>query len=271
MPLLNDLSVASDWVEPDDVPRPVVAYGFETNGAFGIELDLHHHTKGQIVLVQRGAISCEVEGGLWVVPPRSALWIPSGTLHTVNATGLREGFSAFVDPAVAADLPRRCCAVAVTPLLREVIARMATLPLCYEESRANSHLVAVLLDELAVAQVEHLHLPMPVDARLRNIAADMVASPAERATLDVWAKRAGMSERSLVRAISRETGMSFSRWRQHLCVVLAVKWLASGASIQQVASDLGYESVPSFVTMFRKVLGAPPGRYMEDRLSRRVR
>ncbi len=64
MPLLNDLSVASDWIEPDDVPRPVVAYGFETAGVGGIELDLHCHAKGQIILVRRGAISCEVEGGL---------------------------------------------------------------------------------------------------------------------------------------------------------------------------------------------------------------
>ena len=42
---------------------------------------------------------------------------------------------------------------------------------------------------------------------------------------------------------------------QQLWLALAVKWLAGGASIQQVASNLGYESVPSFVTMFRKVLG----------------
>jgi AraC-like DNA-binding protein len=45
--------------------------------------------------------------------------------------------------------------------------------------------------------------------------------------------------------------MSFGRWRQQLSVMLAVKWLADGASIQQVAADLRYESVPSFVTMFR--------------------
>jgi AraC-like DNA-binding protein len=32
-----------------------------------------------------------------------------------------------------------------------------------------------------------------------------------------------------------------------------------------VAADLGYESVPSFVTMFRKVLGTAPARYMGER------
>jgi hypothetical protein len=83
MPLLNDLSTSSEWVEPDDVPRPVVAYGVETAGVGGgIALDLHRHAKGQIMLIQRGAISCEVEGGLWIVPPSYA-----GKLVTVLGKG----------------------------------------------------------------------------------------------------------------------------------------------------------------------------------------
>jgi AraC-like DNA-binding protein len=63
--------------------------------------------------------------------------------------------------------------------------------------------------------------------------------------------------------------MSFGRWRQQLSVILAVRWLAGGTSIQRVAADLGYESVPSFVTMFRKALGTSPGRYMAERHSPR--
>jgi AraC-like DNA-binding protein len=85
--------------------------------------------------------------------------------------------------------------------------------------------------------------------------------------MDAWARRAGLSERTLARLITRETGMSFSRWRRQLGVMLAVKWLAGGASIQEVANDLGYESIPSFVTMFRKAIGVSPGRYMAERHS----
>ena len=191
--------------------------------------------------------------------------MPGGAWHAVKATGAIECYNAFVDPAADARLPEVCCVVSVTPLLRELLVRSASLPLLYEEGGANSRLVVVLLDELAAAQVEDLNLPMPTDARLRRIVDLMMASPADRRTMDVWAKRAGVSERTLERLISRETGMSFGRWRQQLGVVLAVKWLAGGASIKQVAADLGYESVPSFVTMFRKALGTSPGRYMAER------
>ncbi|ACK49855.1 transcriptional regulator, AraC family [Methylocella silvestris BL2] len=262
MPILSD---GPDWIDPDNVPRPVVTFGAAMAEVGRIELELHRHMKGQVLFVQRGALSCEVEGGLWIVPPRSAVWIPGGALHAIKASGALEGFAAFVDPAVSRGLPEVCCAVSVAPLLRELLIRSASLPALYEEGGANSRLMAALLDELAAAKIEDLHLPMPTDARLRRIVDLMMASPADRGTLDVWAKRAGLSERTLARLISRETGMSFGRWRQQLGVILAVKWLASGASIQQVAADLGYESAPSFVTMFRKALGTSPGRYMAER------
>lgn len=267
MPLLTDLSDETDWVEPDDVARPVVTYGFASETFGDFELDPHHHAKSQLLLVQRGALSCEVEGGLWIVPPRSAIWIPGGAVHAMKVTGALEGYGAFVASNVGTRLPATCCAVSVTPLLRELLIRSANLPLLYEEGGANSRLVTVLLDELAAAKAEDLHLPMPADPRLRRIIDLMMASPADRGTLDAWANRAGLSARTLGRLINRETGMSFGRWRQQLGVMLAVKWLAGGASIQQVTADLGYESVPSFVTMFRKALGTSPGRYMTERYS----
>ncbi len=265
MPILTDVSDPSEWVEPDDVPRPIVGYGIASNGIWAIELEPHRHAKGQILLVQRGSLSCEVEGGLWIVPPRSALWIPSAALHAIKATGPLEGYGAFVAADIDARLPARCCTVSVTPLLRELLVRAAGLPTFYEESGVNARLMAVLLDEVATAEVEDLHLPMPTDPRLRELVDRMMAAPAERGSLASWAKRAGLSERTLVRLISRETGMSFGRWRQRLGVILAVQWLAAGATIQQVAADLGYESVPSFVTMFRKALGTSPGRYIAER------
>lgn len=265
MPLLTDLSHAADWVEPDAVPRPVVTYGFASDTFGDFELEPHYHAKSQILLVQRGALACEVQSGLWIVPPRSALWIPGGARHAIKMAGALEGYGAFVAPDVAPRLPVVCCAVSVTPLLRELLFRAAALPLLYEEGGTNSRLLAVLLDELAAAKVEDLHLPMPAAPRLRNIIDLMMSSPADRGTLESWARKAGLSTRTLERLISRETGMSFGRWRQQLAVMLAVKWLAGGTSIQQVASDLGYESVPSFVTMFRKVLGTSPGRYMAER------
>src|SRR6218665_761983 len=96
------------------------------------ELEPHRHRKGQVLLVYRGALSCEVEGGLWIVPPRSAIWIPGGAVHAIKASGPMEGYGAFI-AAADVGLPGGCCTVSVTPLLRELMIRAANLPAFYEE------------------------------------------------------------------------------------------------------------------------------------------
>jgi AraC-like DNA-binding protein len=103
---------------------------------------------------------------------------------------------------------------------------------------------------------------MPADDRLRKIVGMMMANPSDRGTMDTWADRAGLSERTMARLVVRETGMSFGRWRKQLTIMLALQWMAQGASIQRVAIGLGYDSAGSFVTMFRKTLGTSPARYM---------
>lgn len=49
-------------------------------------------------------------------------------------------------------------------------------------------------------------------------------------------------------------------------LLLAIQRMSRGASVQQVALDLGYTSSSSFVTMFRKALGTSTARYMAHRL-----
>ena len=143
MPIFNASFGAADWFEPDEVPRPLVTYGGVVSNDFGgIELDPHRHVKSQIVWVQRGALSCEVEGGLWIVPPRSAIWIPGGALHAIKVTGVLEGYGAFIAPDIDVKLPKSCCAISVSPLLRELLFRTARLPLLYEEGGVNSRSAA---------------------------------------------------------------------------------------------------------------------------------
>ena len=125
--------------------------------------------------------------------------------------------------------------------------------------------MTVLLDELATVTVDNHRLPMPSDPRLQTLVTLLTANPADAADVKTWAKRVGLAERTLNRLLANETGLSFTRWRQQLHVILAIQHMARGASVQQVASDLGYENASSFVTMFRKVLGTSPAKYMATR------
>ena len=115
---------------------------------------------------------------------------------------------------------------------------------------------------MATAPTENFRLPIPSDPRLRALAEAMIANPAASSTVAQWAAGVGMSERTLNRRLSSEIGMGFGRWRRQIHILLALRWLASGRSVQSVGLDLGYESTSSFVSMFRKAVGQPPGRYL---------
>ena len=135
MPILNCPHKENEWIEPDDIDRPIVTFGLVMD-ITKLELDAHYHRKGQILLVQRGVLSCEMDGSLWIVPPRRAVWIPGATLHAIKATGMIEGYCAFIDPDIDACLPSRSCVISVTPLLRELLIRAAHLPAFYKEGVA---------------------------------------------------------------------------------------------------------------------------------------
>jgi len=250
--------------DADLLPRAVVAVN-ATSTSESWEHAPHSHRKGQLMYTLRGVIHCQIEAGIWIVPPQCALWIPGGLPHAARGSGEAEVYCLLIDPDAAGALPAQCCTLSVSGLLHELISKAVSFPQLYDEDGAQGRLIRTLLDELAQAPIEDLHLPMPRDPRLRRLADSLLADPGDKATLGQWAMRIGMSERSMTRLLLEEFGLSFGRWRRQLHVILSLQRLARGDSVQRVALDLGYENASGFITMFRKAVGQPPARYLADR------
>ena len=66
---------------------------------------------------------------------------------------------------------------------------------------------------------------------------------------------------SFTRGFQRETGVSLATWRRQACLFAALPRLADGEPVTSVALDLGYDSVPAFTTMFKRMLGEAPRSY----------
>lgn len=246
--------------DPDRTRSPAIALRVEV-AHNDSEAPVHSHRKGQLVLALRGGVSCEVPGALWMVPPNCAVWVPGGMPHSNRVTPNARICLLFVEPGASA-LPDGCCTLAISPLVRELIRHLADLPHDYEADSATGRIARVLLDELARMPAEGLHLPISSEPRIRRIAEALARDPSDRSTVAAWAARLAMSERTLARLMLRETGLSFGRWRQQLHLLVALRQLAAGATVQQVSAELGYESVTAFITMFKKALGKPPARYL---------
>lgn len=247
-------------LDVDDRSAPVIAVRVDVS-ATKEEVPDHSHRKGQLVFALAGGVTCRVPTGLWMVPPHCAVWIPGGMQHSNRATANARLFFVYIEPDIV-DLPNRCCTLSISPLLRELIVELSAAS-AGEEARAKL-LAKVLLRELPRMPVQELHLPLSSEPRLKRIATALAKDPSDRSTLAEWARRVALSESSLARLVVRETGLSFGRWRQQLHLIVALRELTAGASVQQVSADLGYDSVAAFITMFKKALGKPPARYLAD-------
>lgn len=251
--------ITFDLHQHETIQRPLVAV--EVTMAENVaEIPPHRHPSGQIILALEGAVSCEVQDALWMVPPNCAVWIPGSLEHRCRATLNARMCFLLIKPELAGRLPQKCCTLEITPLLRELIVHL-TKP---DDTCPEQHLMSmvdVLMGELERMQATSFNLPLPANPRLRTIVDTLMADPSDRRTLAQWSKCLAMSERTLARLVVRETGLSFGRWRQQMHVLIALRALASGTSVQATADSLGYASVTAFIAMFKKALGSTPTRY----------
>ncbi len=228
------------------------------------EFDFHSHPRGQLAYASEGVIKVQTDNGNWVIPPSQAVWIPGGIRHSVSPAVTSEIRHLFIDPAYLDRFPDQCSVVEVSPLLRELIQRVADFGNHYTPDSPASRLCTVILDELEALRPSRLYLPLSSDRRLKPVMQALLNEPDAHTDLTFWAAQAGASERTLRRLFLKETGMTFQQWRQQARLQQAVEQLSQGESVLNVALSLGYRSPSAFVAMFRKALGVSPGRYSSN-------
>ncbi|WP_424196116.1 AraC family transcriptional regulator [Ampullimonas aquatilis] len=224
----------------------------------------HQHQRAQLIYASEGLLTVKTEQGLWVVPPHRAVWIVPGIRHKACAP---KGFhlkTLYVTPEIA-PVPTHCCAVTIDPLLDALFSEAASFGTDYPAAGPQQRLLQVIIDRLAHLQAIPAYLPAPQDARLRKLTALLEDNPADARSLTVLASTSGMSDRTAARLFIKETGITFAQWRQQLRLLCAIQLLSQGTSVGNVADQVGYQDVSSFITVFKKVFGDTPARYLNGK------
>jgi AraC-like DNA-binding protein len=200
----------------------------------------------------------------WVIPPQRAVWVPSRIEHETRTIGQVAMRTIYVAPRIAKQLLRECCVINVSPLLRELILRAAEVPALYDRNGPDGRLMQLILDEIRVSRMLPLHLPIPAHPLLAGVCDRILRELHAPATLGRLAGDAGMSKRTAERLFLRETGMTFSRWRQQARLLTALTRLAAGQSVKDAAYEAGYATQSAFTSMFKRSFGTTPGRYFSE-------
>ncbi|MRW92950.1 helix-turn-helix domain-containing protein [Duganella sp. FT80W] len=248
----------------DDMPIYVAAQ--HTDGGVGKGKFSHYHPEGQMYIPLQGVILVEAGGNRQVLPPGRLGWIPPYMEHAASAHGntLKPGLAGYtihLAPSLCVGFPEQSLALRMSPLAESLLQRMCAWPTGMPPDAAALRVMNVFLDEMRAAEPDPLHLTMPRHPRLLAMAAAIAEDPADETDLDAWADQLGWSRRSLTRHFRNETGMSVVEWRQVARLQKGMALLNGGASVTTVALSLGYDSVSSFIALFRRLLGTTPARF----------
>lgn len=248
----------------DEMPIYVAAQ--HTDGGMGKDKPLHVHPEGQMYIPVQGVILVEAGGNRQVLPPGRLGWIPPHMPHAAAGHGhsLKPGLAGYtihIAPALCAGFPAHSAVLRKSALADSLLERMCQWPSGMPPDAAARRVMQVFLDEMRAAPIDPLHLTMPRHPRLLTMAATIAAHPADDTDLDAWARQLGWSRRSLTRHFRNETGMSVVEWRQIARLQKGMELLNGGASVTTVAISLGYDSVSSFIALFRRMLGTTPARF----------
>jgi AraC-like DNA-binding protein len=229
----------------------------------GQVVPLHYHHEDQLVYASRGVMSVQTGDGTWVVPPQRAVWIPAKIPHSIMMSGSVSMRTLYLRARLAQGLPRNCCVVNVSSLLKELILHACTFPALTKRVRVQARLIDVILDQLETVQSIPLQLPNPSDARAVRVAKILSDDPSDPRPLEEICQHTGASKRTIERLFHLETHMTLGEWRRQLRLLQSMRLLAADEKITHVALEAGYSTPSSFIAMFRKVFGTTPGRYFE--------
>lgn len=240
----------------------------------------HSHPTHELIRTHRGISTVRVGRRTWTITPALGLWMPAGVLHSGTAPADTEYRTSHFDIAAvagavgAADAP---VTIAITPLLRLLLDRLdgdgdgdrdhngdgngdgdADRRALAPSSRSLTE--AMVLDVLEPSPRELL-VTRPAAPVLAPIVAALDADPGDARTLADWARRLGVSSRTLTRALRAETGQGFAQWQGAVRTQRAADLLADGVPIAEVVEAVGYTSASAFGAAFRRATGLTPREF----------
>lgn len=229
----------------------------------GYNIPLHFHDRDQLVYASRGVMTIRTQSGTWVVPPHRAVWIPARIPHTITTSGVVAMRTLYFKPRLAKQVPRECCVINVSSLLKELILHACSSKSLKKEVKWQRDLIAIILHQLETVQMIPLQLPHLTDPRLLRIAEVLTKDPCDQRTLVQLCRETGANKRSVERLFQREIGTTFGKWRQQLRLMQGIRLLAEGAKVTTAALDSGYSTPSAFISMFKRTLGTTPGSYLK--------
>ncbi len=226
----------------------------------------HEHDWGQLYWLKNGMINVETGKAQWAITPGSVGWTPKHCAHKVKIFASVQVYVLDLNYADSDGFPKEPGVYGMSTFLHALLQRASEFDTSDYPPSYLGHLLGLLGYEIAQLQELPLGLPLPIDRRARNIADELMRSPASDLSQEQLASQWGVSVRTLSRIFSKQTGLTFSQWRQQSKIVTSLTLIQQGLSIAEVAERSGYSNVSAYIEAFRQRFGETPGKFQAKAL-----
>lgn len=238
-----------------------------------------HPYAGHVHVLLSGAVQIESGGqhAITVAEP-SVLLVPRSTPHTLTASPDAQVVCATFEcgQRFGNPLTQLQPDVVVVPV-SQAPELQGLLPLLQDEASAQRCGKQLALNQLLQFGVLALYrylirteaIPQGMlkalgDTKLLKALTRMHQAPEQAWTLSELAQEAGMSRASFASHFKRSTGTSPMDYLTDWRMSLAQARMASGATVKQVAREVGYDSPAAFTRAFAKKLGQSPTAWARE-------
>lgn len=249
-----------------------IDYGFEVNKLRPVTTyseyienskcaNSHVHPRAQLISCDTGIMEVVTKNNIWIVNSLQSVWIASNEEHQVYFPNNVKVKTAFIDESKLDNLPKNSFAFETSFFLKSLLEKLVSFSNPKVFTQQQYRVVEVFLDELSDLKPTTTFLPMSQDKKIKIVLDALMNDLSSKHTIDYYANKSSVSPRTLSRLFNKELGMSFGDWKMRLKLMEAVKQLGKKKSVKEIAIDLGYENVSSFITTFKKHFGKTPTNY----------
>ncbi|MBB6499079.1 AraC family transcriptional regulator [Pedobacter cryoconitis] len=232
------------------------------------EAILHEHSVGQLLYAEKGVLHIEYADKKILLPAQYCSWIPPFSVHRLwsSSSDIFIRGIYFESHFCKNKVFSTSAVFPLSNVLKEMIRYTAKWHNHTENSDYENTFIKcvrqMLPDEIAAAV--KLEIPVtghPLLSRILNYIAENIQNEIR---IQGIGELFGISGKTLHRLFVKELGLSFSIYLMFFRVMKAIELLNEGNhSVKEVTYLVGYNSIPSFSSIFKQVTGANPQSFIK--------
>lgn len=223
----------------------------------------HSHPDAMLAWCYRGTVWVYLQDAVWRLAPGQGIWVPAGTPHTSRHEPGSTGCYTYLPDAALVAPVATITRVLVPRAVQEMLLHLGADDM---DDGLRVRIQAVILEMLQQPSLQASdgwgEVPLPADERLRPLVQAVLADPGDPRTARELFDAHGLHERTVLRVLQRDVGMTFARWRAGVRMTQAARMLVDGTPVGLVAHRTGYGTTSAFSAAFKQRFGMTPREHV---------